>query len=234
MACGEVACTVVGIQTVLDADQLGIYACEELVGRETAPFLSPEMLGPCHAMSRFDVPVILDSRQQCRDEITFLNEGDACRPYGRIYIENMQDLCPEAFRRIVIAGVTGNVGGVLGTLAGNEFRFLLARMVLPEHEHSVRIVLELLAQGKGTGLGIHEAGRACSGIDADGLYGRRVGAAGSEFPQYAFESLDVIQRMLAELLETVVAVESLSPSWIDESSAVADIPAVRIDQHGTA
>ena len=128
---GFAAIVVGGRQVTQHRQENRIQFPEELLRRETAPFLGPHPFGPRHAVAHPHLPEGGDPRQHGRDEIAQLDDriGIGAQFFGGA--QQMQHLGPEIFGRIVPARMAGIIDRRLGAKCLDLSTFLRARMVFP-------------------------------------------------------------------------------------------------------
>lgn len=212
--CGRIAAVRPDGQTPQDGQQDGVESGEELFGRISAPLFGPHHLRPGDAKPR---PQILHSAatgQHGRNPVAQLDDGPRIAAQAPGTPQQVQDLRPETLRRIVVARTAGVIDFAAGAEGGDLLRLPLRRVVLPQNEHRIGILLITRRQRQRRAGTIDQTRRAGSRIHGDGAYRLRRRTLRNDLPQHLLQPLQIIQRMLAELRLRGIAVQTPAPAGV--------------------
>ena len=177
---------------------------------------------------------VAHAREDRRNPIAVLDPGMGGLAHGPVLAHHVQDLGPEPFGGIHPAAVPGEILAAPGLGQGVDLRGLgHGRVILPQHEHGVGIVLEPWLQGQGRALLVHGHGRGARCVHADARHGpgRALGPPGQHVAHGLLQPLHVIQGMLAKAVRGRVAIHALGPARIGEDVR-GGLDAVRgVDEH---
>ena len=145
----------------------------------------------------------------------------------------MQHLGPEIFGRIVPARMAGIIDRRLGAKCLDLSTFLRARMVFPEDEHRVRILLVTRFQAERDHLVIGQTGGTGRGVHGNGGYRPRIGTGGDHLAEHLGHGLYIIPGMLAVAILRGIAVQPLHPAGIIADGVDVFVTVFRIHQDRT-
>jgi hypothetical protein len=142
------------------AHQQRIERGEELGRRQAAPLGMPERLVSRRAAPARQLRRCAATSQQRRHPVAQLDPAAGGFAHRRIGTADVQDLGPEPLARIDATGVAGVIGEAAAVREPVQRLGLLdGGVVLPEHEHRVRVVGELRKQRQHAALGVDRRGR---------------------------------------------------------------------------
>ena len=213
-------------------NQQRVNLAEEALGRIPAPVAVPELLGTGNTVSPLHGGETAAAGQQVGNKIAFIHKCISLAAHRLVGTQDVQDLCPGAFGRIVIPALTDVVRRIAGTCGGEFLGLGSAGVVLPEDEHRIGIVSERRVKREGHALRVGEAYRASRGVDRNGFDRLRLGAGGDHLAQNRLKTLDVVERMLAELLAERVAPAPFGPAGVGTDCRGGDRAVRSVHKHG--
>lgn len=100
--------------------------------------------------------------------------------------------------------------------ARNGFSLFYGGVVFPQHEHGVRVVGKLRAQRQHAAFGIHRGRRGAGAVDAnsDNLSPLGVSQFGKDGFDRRFQRLDIVTRVVTELVVRRITVAPLLPARV--------------------
>ena len=137
-----------------------------------------------------------------------LDDGESARPHLHILAQYMQRLSPEPLRRVDAALVSGIIGSETVAPFIDFGSFTNGRVIFPENEHRIGVLLEPGRQGQRHARRIGKRRRRTGRIEsnADNLFGRSGRSLCQSLLDGCFEHFDVIRRMLAVTVGRRVAI----------------------------
>ena len=220
-------------QAVAEPGEHGIEPGEEVLRRKSAPTLMPHGLVPGGAAAARHGERVDVSGQFGGDPVAVLHPAERRLADGFAHAERVEDLREEPFAGVDAALIHGVVRAAVRLGVGIDLISLEdGRMVFPEDEHGVRIVLELRQHGQRDAFAVDGARGGSGGIDADADHALLLDALHDALDD-DLEALKIVQRVLAELVVRSVAVFAFAPAGVVLDAGGEDLAALHVDQHGS-
>ena len=230
-----VGCVGLGEELPPQSRQQGIQRHQEVLRGETAPALVPHGLVPGGAAPAPECHWIRVADQHARQPVAVLDPGVGGGANSLVLTQNVQDLGPEPFGRVDASLVFGVVLATPGSGHGVDLVGLRhRRVVLPQHEHGVGVVGEFRLHSQGHAVAIHGDRRRAGGVhaDADDVLGSICRGRGQGVCHHRLQAVEVVERMLTELVAPRVAVPALTPARISTHVHAHFFTGPGIDEHG--
>ena len=205
-----------GKQSVAESGQCRVELGQELFAWQSVPFLMPHGFVTAGTTAADNVFRLAYSCDECRQPFAVFHDGVGFLSHLRIFTEDMQCFCPIPF-----GGVdTSFIGGVVDIPFFAELIdlgcFLHGSMVFPEDEHRIRVLGKFRQQGEGSTILVSEGGSTSGSVESNTYY--LFGCSGRTlcegFPHAHLQCLDIVQRVLAVLIDGGIAILALFPSRI--------------------
>ncbi len=220
--------------TFRKAGQQRVQGRKKAVRWQTPELFRPQGFMPGSTDASFDLVGVAAAGKQERDPVAVLHPTETGFRYRLILPEDAKQLRPEPFRGINTPHIFQVIGFAAAIVFVDGFRFVHRRMVFPKHEHGVGIVLESREQRERRTGGIHRYRSGTGGVDGNGPdsrphLGSHLVEAG---PDAGFQSLNIVQGVLPELLSGRITIQVCFPAWIIEDRRSQFLARCRVNNYG--
>ena len=189
---------------------------KELFRRKPPPALVPHCLMSFRTTAADYILGLGHTCEHRRKPLAIFHDRICLCRHFRSLTKHMDGLCPEPLGRIYTSLILRVVDVVLLTFDIDFCSLLYSRMILPEDEHRIRILLEFREHCKRCSGLIGESRSRASGIESDSDHiGSDLRGTFSQCLLYAcLQYFQIVFRMLTPLIGFRDTVKSLHPAWI--------------------